>query len=247
MEEKEIFIPENVMVEEDLFEPELEGAEEVVEEGVEVSVPEETVAEKTVPLAALQQERSEKKALRNEVNKLKDIVSRLYESTGASTPEELMGKMDDIELAQVMRNRNIDEGTARYMMDMQRENRKYKREGDKRNFDTEINALAQNPMYDDILELKDEVEEYAMQKGLSVKEAYNALYGEARAAKMSEAAKRQAVEQQKIKDSKKIQGLSQRGNGAATENEVNLTASELAVARAAGLTPKEYAQYKKKE
>ena len=247
MDEKELFAPEETMAEEELFEPEVID-EEIIEEGEAGGEPGEPAeAEKTVPLAALHEARNKLREANSRNRKLENIVSRLYESTGASTPEELLNRMDNIELAKVMKSRNIDEDTARFIMGMQNENRELKKQSDKRNFDTEINVLAQNPMYDDILDVRDEVEDYAMQKGLGIKEAYNALYGESRATKMSEAAKREAAEQQKLKDSKKIKGLSQRGSGSAVESEINLTPSELEVARAAGLTPKQYAQYKKKE
>ena len=256
MEEKDLIIPEENVIEldYDLFAPE-EGEELPPEGAEEDEVPEDVPAsevsqteEKTVPLAALHEARNKLREVSSRNRKLENIVSRLYESTGASTPEELLGRMDNIELAKVMKSRNIDEDTARFIMGMQNENRELKKQSDRRNFDTEISELSGNPMYDDILDVRDEVEEYALQKGLTPREAYNALYGEARAAKMSEAAKKAAIEQQKIKDSKKIRGLSQRGNGTSVDgNTYNLSASELAVCRATGMTPKEYAAYKKKE
>jgi phage I-like protein len=86
-----------------------------------------------------------------------------------------------------------------------------------------------------------------MQKGLTPKEAYNALFGETRAARMSEAAKEAAAEQQRIKDSKKIKGLSQKGNGAAADSTYGLTPDEIAVAKATGMSLKDYAMYKKKD
>ncbi len=256
MEEKDLIIPEENVIEldDDLFA--LEEGEELPPEGAEEDeVPEDVPAgevsqteEKTVPLAALQQERKKVRDLKEANRKMESVISRLYQSTGAGSPEELLGRMDNIELAQYMNAHGVDEGTAKLIMDTMRENRDLKRQSDRRNFDTEISELSGNPMYDDILDVRDEVEEYALQKGLTPREAYNALYGEARAAKMSEAAKKAAIEQQKIKDSKKIRGLSQRGNGTSVDgNTYNLSASELAVCRATGMTPKEYAAYKKKE
>lgn len=252
MEEKEIIIPEEnyIELEEEIFAPEEEvPEEEIPEEGEAEPEVEEEKQVKTVPLAALQQERAarqqeraEKKAYKEKLRQYEGVFERLYNSTGATNPEELAGRMDNIELAQMMQREGVGEGMARRMLEMQRENSELKKQGDRRRFDDEISELSGNPMYDDILDVRDEVEEYAQKKGLTPKEAYNALYGEARAEKM-----KNASEKQKIKESKKIHGLSQRGNAAEASGTYGLTPNELAAAKMAGMTPKEYAAYKKKE
>jgi hypothetical protein len=245
MEEKEIIIPEEnyIELEEEIFAPEEDAdEEEIPEEGeAEPEVVEEEQV-KTVPLAALQQERAEKKAYKEKLRQYEGVFERLYNSTGATNPEELAGRMDNIELAQMMQREGVREDMARRMLNMQRENSELKKQGDRRRFDDEITELSGNPMYDDILDVRDEVEEYAQKKGLTPKEAYNALYGEARAEKMKNASAKQ-----KIKENKKIHGLSQRGNAAEASGTYGLTPNELAAAKMGGMTPKEYAAYKKKE
>ena len=60
-------------------------------------------------------------------------------------------------------------------------------------FESEIRALRENRLYSDIDKVSDEISAFASEKGISAKEAYNALFGEARANKL-------LAEVQKIKD-----------------------------------------------
>ena len=170
------------MKEEILIPDELVGNPEVVEDVPEVI--EEEAVEKTVPLSALHKERDEKRRYRDEAKQIRPIIDRLMASTGAATPEELVSRMDAIELSRRMKERGVDEDTAREMLRMETENRSLKSKEAARNFDKDIQDLANDPYYSDIADVRDDVEEFAQSRGMSVKEAYNALFAEERAKKL---------------------------------------------------------------
>lgn len=216
------------------------------EELVEGSASNESeAAEKTVPLSALHKERDEKRRYRDEAKQIRPIIDRLMASTGATTPEELVSRMDAIELSRRMKERGVDEETAREMLRMETENRSLKSKEAARNFDKDIQDLANDPYYSDIADVRDDVEEFAQSRGMSVKEAYNALFAEDRARKLIEQAKQDAIASNDLKASKKIAGLSQGGNsGGSGGGAVKLSPAELSIAKAAGMTPQEYFDYK---
>ena len=228
-----------------------EEAEEVsadVPEEMPGGEPAEDADERTVPLSALRQERAEKKKLRDELSKARAITDRLLEATGAVSLDDLEAKMDETQKMRVMRDRGIDGATAQMLLDMQRENASLRKSNAARRFDDEVASLAGNPFYGDISDVRDAVEEYARDKNISVKEAYNALYGEARALRLQEEARRQALQDRDSKDSRKIRGLSSAGNSPASEQgSLGLTSAELAAAKMAGMTPAEYKKYKEME
>lgn len=206
---------------------------------------ESEAAEKTVPLSALHKEREEKRRYRDDVKRYRPIIDRLMSSTGARTPEELISRMDGVELSRRMKERGVDEDTAREMLRIEEENRSLKGREAAMNFDRDINELSANPMYADIADVRDDVEEFARDRGMSIKEAYNALFAEDRARKLIEQAKADAVASKELRDSKKIAGLSQSGNSSASGGgAVKLSPAELSIAKAAGMTPQEYFDYK---
>lgn len=229
---EEILIPEELVVEEE--------TPEVVEEE---AVAKDT--EKEGLLTALHKERDGKRRYRDEVKQIRPIIDRLMASTGATTPEELVSRMDAIELSRRMKERGVDEDTAREMLRMETENRGHRAREAARNFDKDIQDLANDPYYSDIADVRDDVEEFAQSRGMSVKEAYNALFAEERARKLIEQAKQDAIASNDLKASKKIAGLSQSGNSSASGGgAVKLSPAELSIAKAAGMTPQEYFDYK---
>lgn len=263
MENKEILMPEENYIElpdddEEEFDTEDMGAEkeELPEDGEEEESEEDgaeeekepaggAADERTVPLAALRQEREENKKLRDRLKNSEDIMSRLYSVTGARSPEELSGRMDDLEINAFKESRGIDDDTARLLLAQQRELRGFRQSESRRGFDDDIRNLAKEEGYDDAEDLRDNIEEYMRKTGSSAKEAYNALFAEDRTARLIEAALKNAAAEKKKKSSREIKGLTQQGNGASTVGgSLNLSKQELAAARKAGISPEEYAKYK---
>lgn len=223
-----------------------EAAEEAAEEVAEEAPDEMTEGkdERTVPLAALQQERAERKRLRDELSKARAITDRLLEATGVSSLDELTNRMDETEKLRYMRDKGLDEDTAQMFLNMNRENSALRKLNDARRYDDEVATLAGNPFYNDINDVRDEVEEYARAKGITAKEAYNALYAEERAKRLQEEARSKAIQEREAKNSRKIKGLSSAGNSPAAEGSLGLSAAELAAAKMAGISPADYKKYK---
>ncbi len=244
MEEKNIINPEEVI--EDKILPDAEG-EIISQEDLPGDEGEKKQEEKKVPLAALQESRAKLKAAREKSRETDELLERLYQKTNTTNPRELLAVMDSFDLAQYMNEHGVDEETAKKFMAIQKENSALKMQGSRNNFDKEAAELSGNPLYDDIEEVYDEVTEYADKKGLTLKEAYNVLFGEARAEKIRKAAEEEALNKSRVRDSKKIKALSQRGNASADEDDFGLSADEIKTAKRAGMTPKEYAKYKMKD
>lgn len=96
----------------------------------------------------------------------------------------------------------------------------------------DIDALKQDPYYDDIDSVKDSVLDYAREHSLSPREAYGALYGE-----------KKAKETQK--KNKKISALSQEGNAADDDfDEGVLSRDEYWTAKKAGISLADYLKFK---
>ena len=224
-----------------------EAGAEGVEGGDEETAAEEVRDERTVPLAALQQERAERRKLRDELSKARAITDRLLAATGAGSLDELEGKMDETEKLRIMRERGLDEDTAQMFLSINRENSALRKLNDARRYDDEVAALSGNPFYNDIADVRDEVEEYARSKGISAKEAYNALFAEERAKRLQEEARSRAIKERETKNSKKIKGLSAAGNSPAAEGSLGLSTAELQAAKAAGISPADYKKYKEME
>ena len=92
--------------------------------------------------------------------------------------------------------------------------------------------------------MADEVIEYAQDRGITAKEAYNVLFAEQRAEELSRQAELSASLSEKQKQSRKIPALSSSGGVVSRSGGLNLSSKEIAAAKAAGIDPAEYAKYK---
>lgn len=109
--------------------------------------------------------------------------------------------------------------------------------------ETELLAMRQNPVYGNLDEIKDELIEYADQKGLSLREAFWILHGERRAAELSAEA-----EQKVLAQVERRRGLGAETDDAAQEfQDLGLSHEDIQAARALGLDPKRAAKLLKVE
>ena len=113
--------------------------------------------------------------------------------------------------------------------------------------DLEFENLKSDPFYSDAEEHREELEEMAEKTGMSVRQCYNALFGDKKF-KLSQAELRSQIEQEVLANIKKRQEY---GNIDTTENgntevksKLKLTKDEVSFAKAAGMTPAEYAAFK---
>lgn len=198
--------------------------------------------EKTVPLTALQKEREKIRSLKKELAEHKKIISRVMEGSGARDPRELETRMDDITLQNYIEQQGMDENTARVFLMQQKKLAELERSKKDVEIKDEISKLKDNPFYADIDEVSDEVMEYAKDRNVSAKEAYNVLFAEQRYEQLARQNENRRMQEKK--QEKKISALSSAGNAPAQKNTVKLTADEMAWAKAAGMTAAEYAKFK---
>lgn len=238
-------VTDEVSDDEEAAEEEVSEEEEVQDEGGETGEPDEET-QKTVPLAALHQEREKLRTLKKEHAQLKSVVDRLVENTGVRDTRELEERMDNITLQEYIENQGMDERTARVFLMQQKKIAELEKAQGVKTHEAEIQKLKESPFYADIDEVADDVVDYANKKGVTAKEAYNALFAEQRAITLQKEAEQRALKKAAEKQGKKIPALSSSGNAVAPKSKVRLTRAELEFAKAAGLTPSEYAEYKKK-
>ena len=218
-----------------------EPTEEAQEEALEEE-PQEQQEEKTVPLTALQREREKLRNLKKENTDLKKVVNRVMDGAGTRDPRELENKMDDLTLQNYIEQQGMDENTARVFLMQQKKIAEYERSKGDTALKEEIAGLRDKPFYADITEVEEDVIEYAKAKGLTAKEAYNALFADQRAEELVR--EKENLLMQEKKHDKKISALSSAGNAPANKNAVKLTSEEAAWAKASGMTPADYARFK---
>ena len=230
---KEILIPDEIIRENE----ELLKKEEVPE--TQQAEP----LEKTVPLSALQKEREEKRRYRDQVKNLRTICDSLMAATGVKNLQQLSQLVENADIVRNVRKRGLTGNVAKEWAEMERENRNFKRGEVEKGLEREVSALSENPFYGDIDDVRDEVLSFAKEKGISVKEAYLALFGEKRSRFLQDRAREDAVAEKEARDKKKIHALAS-GGAASSGGSLNLSGKELEIAKAAGISPAEYAKFK---
>jgi len=175
-----------------------------------------------VPLAALQKERQKRRQMRDPLTQQKfEVADKLSEKTGKSIGE-LINEIDSFDNSPVHNDKNIEN-----------------------DYSDEIELLSKNPIYADIHENRDEIARFAAAKGVSLKEAYNALYAERRIDDISKIIEQRVLNDLSKKHSRRISALP---GGSASDDApvIDLSAAELRIASAAGITPTDYHKYKQR-
>ena len=98
-------------------------------------------------------------------------------------------------------------------------------------------SLRDDPYYDDIESKLSEVLDYARRNGVTVKEAYRALFAEEKA---------KSLMSKEQKNKAKISALSQGGNSTDAEDGGVLSPDEIWAAKKAGMSIADYLKYKKR-
>lgn len=202
--------------------------------------------EKMVPLKALEAER---KKWKERLEKQQKTMSKQKVTSESSFDADKFMK----DQTKKYINIGYDEDTARIMAEEKLEDKlemyelkqALKSNGNsasKLKRDLEYESLVSDPFYEDLREVREEVEELADRSGLSLKQAYNALYGETKYTKSRTDIERQ-LEQKLLANKQKKQSafVDTSNTGSLQANtKIKLSADEIAIARSAGMTPKEY-------
>jgi len=168
------------------------------------------------------------------------IADRLMSATG-QTPEQIMAAMDLAEVENHV-NSGMDEQTARVLVAQQRQNQLILQELSKQKFDLEAAKLKTNAFFADIDDVRDELEPYAIRTGSTLEQAYMAIRGNERMVDYE-----REIEQRVLNNLKKKPKKVDTGSSGDNRPKVktNITADQEAFARAAGMTPQEFAAYGK--
>lgn len=234
-------------IEENPLEIEVEGEDSQSEEAdesdesddtpeVEASTQEQK--ERMVPLSALEAERNKWKQRLNDpsIAQARAIADRLKQTTGKDYTA-IQEELDRVQMNNYV-DSGVDENMAKYIVDQQREMESFKKTLNKQKRDAEISELKQSNLYRNIEMHRDEVEEHADRTGLPLKGAYLDLFGESIFADKEREIEQRVLNGFAKKQSKKVD--SSESGAPRVKSKVDLSNDELAVAKAAGLTPTEY-------
>lgn len=214
--------------------------EEQPEEEQQQEEQQEEEQPKMVPLSALEKERDKWKNRLKETEKYKSTVEKLAKYSGLDE-DALAQQIEQIQVQQYT-NQGIDPQMAQAFVQQQSKLSQYEQSLKKQQRDMEVTQLKDNPMYSDIETYRDELEDYADQKGVSLKEAYFAVRGEdvfsSRMTEMEQRILNNLQNKQKAKVDTSANG------GEKSKPKVQLSSDELEVAKMAGMTPKEYHEMK---
>ena len=109
----------------------------------------------------------------------------------------------------------------------------------------EFERLSEKPEYADIEDYRDEVEELADKTGLSLRQCYNALFAEDRQRELNKRLKDIEAEKDNPKGEYKAINTINNGSQEVKSSKYKLSKDELDMAKAAGMTPKEYYVFSK--
>lgn len=191
-------------------------------------------------------ERRKWQARMEKLEKEAGIARRLMEQTGVQDFEEMSRRMDALH-AQNLIQQGVPEEMAhslatgqRQIAEMQQQLKGYK-------YDGEVQRLKSDPFFADIEQYREEFEGIAERTGQTLESVYMAQRGRQRM-KEREAEIEAKVKASKQRKAQKSVSTSPTGKSAspAAKSRIQLSAAEKAVAKAAGMTPEEYAKFRKR-
>ncbi|MCM3746530.1 hypothetical protein M3223_04095 [Paenibacillus pasadenensis] len=222
-----------------------ESSDEVEDEGEEADTTGGKKGPDTTGRAVIA-ERRKWQARMKELEKEAGIARRLMEQTGVKDFEEMNKRMDALH-AQNLIQQGVPEHIAhsmalgqRQIAEMQQQLKGYK-------YDGEAQRLKADPFFADIEQYREEFEGIAERTGQTLESVYMAQRGRQRM-KEREAEIEAKVKASKERKAQKSVSTSPTGKSAspAAKSRIQLSAAEKAVAKAAGMTPEEYAKFRKR-
>lgn len=204
--------------------------------------------EKMVPLSALEAERKKwkdklerEKTLKN-LNQTKHSNDSFDEQTFLSKEIQRFTKLGyDEDSARMFAEDKLESKKEIEALKSLITNNSKDLSSQKRNI--ELEQLKTDEFYADIEDVREEVEALAEKTGLSIKQAYNALYADTKL-KGSKADQQRVMEQKILRDLKRKESASvdmtPTGGSTVATTKVKLTNEQIQIAKLAGMTPAEY-------
>lgn len=169
------------------------------------------------------------------------ILRRLMDDMGADSLSALSAMIDRAEIRKLVEGHGLDENAAQLFL-MQQEKVRALREAEalaKR--EAAYAVMREDPLYKDVDLRREAIEALILRTGLSPKEAYNALFAEARLSMLLEEAEKEGLRAEK--NARRIPALAG-GNAPDSSLGAGLSVLESWAADKAGMTKEEYAKYK---
>ncbi len=174
-------------------------------------------------------------------NDIHKILRRLMDDMGADSLSTLSAMIDRAEIQKLVANHGLDENAARLFLVQQEKVRALREAEALAKREAIYAAMRKDPLYDDVDLRREAIEALILRTGLSPKEAYNALFAEARLSMLLEEAEKEGLRAEK--NARRIPALSG-GNAPDSKVGAGLSALESWAAEKAGMTKEEYAKYK---
>ena len=197
--------------------------------------------EETVPAAEPEKEAEKAPAPDTEKEEMRRLLSRLMDDMGAGSLAALSEMIDRAEEEKLIAAHGLSEEAATLFLAQQEKVRALRAAEKAAAREAAYAEMRRDPLYEDVDACREAIEALMLRTGLSAKEAYNALFAEARYRRLSEKMAEEALAE--TKKAKRIPALSG-GDAAAEEGTMRLSEAEKWAAARAGLTPTEYARFK---
>lgn len=195
--------------------------------------------------AAVIAERKKWQAKLKELEQQATIAKRFMEQTGVTDIEEMNRRMDALE-SQRLQQSGVPVELADRMAKTERQLKDQERDIRRQRYAMEAEQLKADPFYADLDDYREELEELAERNGMTLRQVYMSEHGERRMKEREAEIEERVKSNSRKRSAKKVDTSPTGSNSNKNTRRVNLSADERAIAKAAGMTPEEYAKYKKR-
>lgn len=171
------------------------------------------------------------------------VADKLLQASGAQSIEALELQIDSLKV-KGYEEQGYDPQTAQMLVNMQRQHDTLNQQLQQQKFDSEVQSLKADPFFADIEDWRDELEPIAQRTGQSLEAVYMGVRGRERMKEYERESEQRKIAERTKKKSAKVD-TSSGGGSVKRSTATKLTPDELAVAKAAGMSPEKYLQNKR--
>jgi hypothetical protein len=172
-------------------------------------------------------------------------TKRFMEQVGVSDLDELNRRMDAFE-ADKLTKQGVPADLASRIASTERQLKEQQAVLHRQKYDVEAEKLKSDPFYSDLDEYREELEDIASRTGSTLKEAYLSQHAERRLKEREAEIEARVKSNKEKRQAKKVDTSPTGTSSNKSTRRVSLSSDERSIAKAAGMTPEEYAKYKKR-
>lgn len=195
--------------------------------------------------AAVIAERKKWQAKLQKIEQEAAVAKRFMSQIGVADLDEMNRRMDAFE-AEKLAKQGVPADLAERMARSERQLKEQERDIRRQKFAFEAERLKADPFYADLEDYREELEELAERAGMSLKAAYLSQHGDRRIKERETEIETKVKANKEKRAAKKVDTSPTGSNSNKSTRRVNLSADERAIAKAAGMTPEEYAKFKRR-